>query len=308
MMTPECKEIIVVGSSNLDMVVSSERIPQRGETLLGSHFFTVPGGKGANQAVAAAKLGGRVTFVSKLGNDAHGDQLYSNFKACGVKLNRISRSDRSPTGIAMIIVDKEGNNIIVVAPGANQELAKEDVQQAEQDIRAAGVVVAQLEIPLETVMHAAQLAKKHRIPFILDPAPARPLPFELIQSVDVIKPNETEASVLTGIPVTDEQSARRAAEKLLSMGARSVIVTMSSEGFLFATPEAVEFIGGIKVRTVDSTAAGDAFMGALAYGLSCGRRLKDAALFANKVAAISVTKKGAQSSLPTMEEVNSFKI
>lgn len=307
-MTQEFKEIIVVGSSNLDMVVSSERIPQRGETLLGSHFFTVPGGKGANQAVAAAKLGGRVTFVSKLGNDAHGDQLYSNFKVCGVKLNRISRSVQSPTGIAMIIVDKEGNNIIVVAPGANQELSKEDVQQAEQDIQAAGVVVAQLEIPLETVMHTAQLAQKHRVPFILDPAPARPLPLELIRSVDVIKPNETEASVLTGIPVENEQNARLAAEKLLRMGARSVIVTMSSQGFLLATAEGAEFICGVKVKAVDSTAAGDAFTGALAFGLSSGRQLRDAAVLANKVAAISVTKNGAQPSLPTMDEVNSFHI
>jgi len=307
-MAQEIKEIVVIGSSNLDMVVSSERIPQRGETLLGDNFFTVPGGKGANQAVTAAKLGGNVTFVTKLGNDSSGEQLYNNFRACGVKLNRVIRSDQAPTGIAMIVIDNQGDNIIVVAPGANQELTKEDVQKAEDDIVRAGVVVAQLEIPLETVMVAAQLANKHNIPFILDPAPARELPLKLLQVCDVIKPNETEAGVLTGIQVEDEQSARFAAEKLLSLGPKAVIITMSSEGFLIATSEFSEFINSLKVDAVDSTAAGDAFTGALAYGLSCGWDLRDAALFANKVAAISVTKKGAQSSLPTMDEVNNSDI
>ena len=307
-MTQELKKIVVVGSSNLDMVVSSERIPQRGETLLGNNFFTVPGGKGANQAVAAAKLGGDVAFVSKLGQDSSGDQLYNNFKACGVKLDSVLRCDNAPTGIAMIIIDSEGNNIIVVAPGANLKLSEEDVQNAEPEIMAAGVVVAQLEIPLETVICAAQLAKKNNVPFILDPAPAQELPVELIKNVDVIKPNETEARILTGIEVKDEESAKHAAGKLVEMGAKSVIITMSGEGFLIATSEGAELIKGIKVKAVDTTAAGDAFTGAMAFALSCGKALKDAALFANKVAAISVTKRGAQSSLPTMNEVNNFQI
>jgi ribokinase len=288
------------------MVVSSERIPVTGETLLGDNFFTVPGGKGANQAVAAAKLGADVMFVTRLGTDAQGDQLYSNFKACGVDLECILRSSDYPTGIAIIVIDKQGNNIIVVAPGSNGRLSTKDVDMAESKIASAGVVVAQLEIPLETVLHAAQLARRHNVPFILDPAPARQLPPELLHNVEIIKPNETEAQVLTGIKVVDESSAAAAANKLLSMGVKSAIITMSCQGFLLASRDGCEFVKGLKVKAVDSTAAGDAFTGALAFGLSNGKTLKDAAVFANRVAAISVTKKGAQSSLPTMSEVNSF--
>ena len=305
-METQAKEIIVVGSSNLDMVVSSERIPHLGETLMGSNYFTVPGGKGANQAVAAAKLGGAVTFVSKLGRDSAGEQLYDNFKACGINLDCILRSDGTPTGVAMIIVDTDGNNIIVVAPGANEKLRKDDVQQAEEKIAAAGVVVAQLEIPLETVIQTAQLANRYNVPFILDPAPARKLPPALFRLVDVMKPNETEAELLTGVCVKDEKSARQAAGILLSMGVKSVILTLSSKGYLIADAESSEFVPGHSVTAVDSTAAGDAFIGALAFGLAGGEPLREAALFANKVAAISVTKKGAQSSLPTMDEVDSF--
>jgi ribokinase len=305
-MSFKLKEIVVVGSSNLDLVVSSPRIPLLGETLLGDHFFTVPGGKGANQAVAAAKLGGHVTFVTKLGRDSAGEQLYENFKHCGVQLDCIGRSNDAPTGVAFIIIDNQGNNVIVVAPGANQTLLDTDIQQAESKIAAAGVVVAQLEIPLETVMMTARLARRHNVPFILDPAPARKLPPELFKMVSIIKPNETEAEILTGVKVEDERSAKKAAEKLLESGVQCAIITMSNKGFLLATSEGSEFIAGLKVKAVDSTAAGDAFTGAMAFGLSGSKGLKEAALLANKVAAISVTKKGAQSSLPTMEEVNRF--
>lgn len=307
-MSDQLKEIIIVGSSNLDLVVSCPRIPCLGETLLGDHFFSVPGGKGANQAVAAARLGGNVTFVSKLGRDPSGEQLYENFKACGVKLDCIFRSEESPTGVAFIIIDSQGNNVIVVAPGANQKLGKDEVKHAEEKIATASVVVAQLEIPLETVEYTAQIANHYHVPFLLDPAPARELSPQLLKLVSIIKPNETEAEILTGIPVVDEHSAKKAAEKLLKSGVQSVILTMSSKGFLITTSHGSKFVAGLKVHSVDSTAAGDAFIGALAYGLSGGKELKKAALFANKVAAISVTKKGAQSSLPTMEEVDSFKI
>ncbi len=300
------KPIVVVGSSNLDLVVSSPRIPLLGETLLGDQFFSVPGGKGANQAVAAARLGGDVTFVSKLGSDASGDQLYQNFKACGVRLDCIFRTSETPTGVAFIIIDNEGNNVIVVAPGANQRLSREDVQRAEQKIAGAGMVVAQLEIPLDTVFYTAELAEKYHVPFILDPAPAAELPTELLRRAAVIKPNETEAEILTGIRVEDEQSAVRAAEKLLACGVGAVLLTMGSKGFLMATAQGNELIAGIKVNAVDSTAAGDAFTGALAVGLSGGQDLREAALFANKVAAISTTAKGAQSSLPSREEVDAF--
>ncbi len=299
-------QIVVVGSSNMDLVVRSSRIPVPGETILGGDFLMVPGGKGANQAVAAAKLGARVHFVARLGNDLFGRKSLDNFRLEGLDTTYVALTSDAPSGVALITVDGTGNNAIVVAPGANARLSPEDVRRAEAQIRAAGAVVAQLEVPVTTVHCAAEIAYEAGVPFVLNPAPAQPLSPALLSMVAVLTPNESEAQILTGVAVVDEGSARKAARKLLSDGVRTVIVTMGSKGFLLADENTMEFVPAIKVKTVDATAAGDAFTGSLAVGLAQGRSLREAALFANHVAAVSVTRLGAQPSMPTRREVEEF--
>lgn len=300
------KQIVVVGSSNMDLVAKAPRIPVAGETLTGTDFFMLPGGKGANQAVAAAKLGAEVIFVAKLGKDVFASKSLENFKSVNINTKHIEQLDGVPSGIAIIAVDDKGENIIIVVPGANGKLMPADVDKAESDIANAAVVVCQLEVPIETVERAAKLANKNGVPFILDPAPARQLSDELLSMVDIIKPNETEAEILTGIKVTDEASAAKAADVLLAKGVETVIITLGEKGLMLATKDAKEMMATNKVKAVDSTAAGDAFTGSLAYGLANGQSLKDAAVYANTVAAISVTRLGAQSSMPTKEEVDAF--
>lgn len=299
-------KIVVVGSSNMDLVVKSARIPAVGETILGGDFFMTPGGKGANQAVAAAKLGAEVYFVAKLGDDIFSRQSLANFEKEAVNTEYVTRSKEAPSGVALITVDQAGNNVIVVAPGANQELSPEDVKAAESAISSSGAVVAQLEAPLETVESAGRLAKTSGVTFILDPAPAQELSPALLEMADVLTPNETEAKILTGIEVTDVDSARAAAKDLLKRGVGAVILTMGARGFLLATGDRAEFVAALKVDAVDATAAGDAFTGSLAVGLARGRTLAEAAAFANHVSALSVTRMGAQSSMPSAEEVENF--
>ena len=277
-----------------------------GETILGGDFIMIPGGKGANQAVAAAKLGAEVCFIARLGDDIFAQQSFSNFKKETVNTKYVTRTKEAPSGVALITVDDMGNNVIVVAPGANQMLSPDDVKRAEPDIASSGVLVAQLEIPLETVEFAAQLANNCGVLFILDPAPARKLNPKLLKMVDVLTPNETEAQILTNIEVTDEDSACTAAKKLLEYGVKSVVLTMGAKGFWIADNDRIEFVSAVKIEAVDTTAAGDAFTGSLAVGLAQGKTLYDAALFANYVAALSVTKMGAQSSMPTGRAVESF--
>ena len=298
--------IVVVGSSNMDLVVKSERIPAVGETILGGDFMMTPGGKGANQAVAAAKLGAEVYFVAKLGDDIFSRQSLANFEKEAVDTEYVTCSRQAASGVALITVDRAGDNVIVVAPGANKLLSPDDVKAAESTISSSGAVVAQLEVPLETVEFAARLAKTAGVTFILDPAPAQELSCGFLQMVDVLTPNETEARILTGVEVTDENSARAAAEDLLKRGAGAVILTMGAKGFLMATGDRTEFVAALKVNAVDATAAGDAFAGALAVGLARGKTLGEAAAFANHVGALSVTRMGAQSSMPSSEEVESF--
>lgn len=298
--------IVVVGSSNMDLVVKSSRIPVVGETILGGDFLMVPGGKGANQAVAAARLGAHVHFVARLGDDMFGRRSLENFKDAGVDTTHVTLSAEAPSGVALIMVDAHGNNVIVVASGANALLSPDDVHKAESDIASAGAVVTQLESPLETVQAAAQLAHAAGVPFVLDPAPAQPLGPELLKLVDVLTPNETEAQILTGIEVTDEASGRAAAEELLSAGVKTVILTMGAQGFLLVNREKVEFVNAREVVAVDSTAAGDAFTGSLAVGMAQGQSLSEAGAFANCVAALSVTRMGAQPSMPTRQEVGDF--
>ncbi|UCC98237.1 MAG: ribokinase [Phycisphaerales bacterium] len=290
----------------MDLVVTSARIPAVGETILGEDFIMTPGGKGANQAVAAAKLGADVHFVAKLGRDVFAAQSLNNFRAEGVKTEYVLQTENAPSGVALITVDHAGDNVIVVAPGANRKLSPQDVEEARSVIISSGAVVAQLEVPLETVGSAARLANSAGVPFILDPAPAQKLSPELLGMVDVLTPNETEAAILTGMEVTSEDTARAAARELLECGVKAVIVTMGAQGFLAATRESTGFVPAVKVDAVDTTAAGDAFTGALAAGLAQGRALSDAALFANYVAALSATKMGAQSSMPTRQDVERF--
>jgi ribokinase len=305
-MKKDAPKIAVVGSSNMDLVVKSKRIPAVGETILGGDFIMVPGGKGANQAVAAAKLGAEVYFIAKLGNDVFAEQSLDNFKKETVSTKHVIQTSEAPSGVALIMVDDEGNNLIVVAPGANQTLLPEDVKRAESDIASCGALVAQLEVPLETIEFAAKMANDLKVPFVLDPAPARELGPELLRMVDVLTPNETEAQILTGIEVTNEESARAASKNLLEREIKAVILTLGSKGFLLADSEEARYVSAQKVDAVDSTAAGDAFTGSLAVGIAGNKALLDAALFANYVAALSVTKMGAQSSMPTLQEVESF--
>jgi len=300
------KTVVVVGSSNMDLVARAPRIPVIGETLTGTDFFMVPGGKGANQAVAAARLGAEVVFIAKLGNDIFASKSLDNFKSVNINTKYIEQLDGVPSGIAVIAVDDQGHNIIIVVPGANARLTPEDVNRAESDIASAGAVVAQLEIPVETVERAAEIAQKHKVPFILDPAPARPLSDELLGMVGILKPNEIEAETITGIRVVDAASAAAAANALLAKGVKTVITTLGEKGFVITDRNGMDFVAGNRVRAADSTAAGDAFTGALAFGLANGQSVKDAAVYANAVAAVSVTKLGAQSSMPTKEQVDAF--
>lgn len=305
-MKQDVPTIAVVGSSNMDLVVKSKRIPVTGETILGGDFIMVPGGKGANQAVAAAKLGAQVFFIAKLGDDIFGLQSLNNFKKEGVNTKYVLQTKDAPSGVALIMVDDEGNNVIVVAPGANHKLSPDDVNAAESDIASSGALVAQLEVPIETIEFAASLANKSKVPFILDPAPAQKLSAELLNMVDVLTPNETEAQILTGVEVKDQKSANAAAQKLLECGVKNVILTMGATGYLSVGKEDTEFVAARKVTAADSTAAGDAFTGSLAVGLAKGQTLSEAALFANDVAAVSVTRMGAQPSMPTVEEIDRF--
>ena len=298
--------ITVIGSSNMDLVANTPRIPAVGETILGTDYNMVPGGKGANQAVAAARLGGTVYFIAKLGDDIYGTRSLENFKSVGIKTDYVSKTSEASSGVALICVDKDGNNSIVVVPGANHKLNIQDVLKAESIIKQSKAVVCQLEIPMEIVEGTALLASKFNIPFILDPAPAptNKLSEKLLKCVDIITPNETEAEQITGIKIIDESSASNACDNLLDNGVKTVILTMGAKGSLFATREEKIIIPRINVNAVDSTAAGDAFTGALAYYIVQGQTPLKAAKLANQVAAYSVTQKGAQSSMPTQQDVS----
>jgi ribokinase len=245
-------------------------------------------------------------LVARLGDDLFGRQSLSNFENVGVETRYVTMTAGVASGVALITVDTAGNNVIVVAPGANGVLSADDVQRAKGDIHRAGAVVAQLEVPLETVTCAAHLAHEAGAPFILNPAPAAALQRDLLKRVSVLTPNETEARILTGVEVADESSAREAAERLLALGVQAVVVTMGAQGCLLADGASMEFVRAAAVEAVDATAAGDAFTGSLSVGLAQGQSLRDAAAFAARVAAYSVTKMGAQPSMPTRQEVDAF--
>ncbi len=295
--------IVVIGSSNTDMIIQLDRIPRPGETILGGEFSTAAGGKGANQAVGAARAGGKVTFVARVGRDMFGDQAVAGFERDGIVTDFVFRDPVAPSGVALIFVAKDGENSIAVAGGANSKLSPADVRKAKRAIAGASAVVMQLETPLKTVQAAAELAAKAGVLVILNPAPARTLPDALLKLVSILAPNETEAELLTGIKVTDDATAAQAADKLLAKGVQAVILTLGARGAFVATKESKQLVPGFKVKAVDTTAAGDVFNGALAVALSEGRSLLEAARFASAAAAISVTRLGAQPSAPKRKEI-----
>ncbi len=299
-------KIIVVGSSNTDMVVKSRKIPAPGETVTGGEFLLAAGGKGANQAVAAARLGANVVFITRVGSDMFGEQAIAGYVKEGINVDWAIRDPDQPTGVALILVDEKGENLISVASGANHNLSPADVLRAEAEFRDAARVIVQLETPLDTLQTTAELAKKYDVPLLLDPAPApaAPLAAELLRNISCMKPNENEAEKLTGIAIKDVPSAQRAADKLLELGVKNVIITLGTQGALVVEKPGVgTLVPSLPVQAVDTTAAGDAFSGALAVAWGSGQSLLDAARFAAQAAAISVTRLGAQPSLPTLKEV-----
>jgi ribokinase len=295
---PRSTSVVVVGSSNTDMVVRLPRIPRPGETLLGGEFFTAPGGKGGNQAVSAARCGGRVTFIARVGRDALGDQAVAGYRRDGIDTRYVSRDTRAPSGVALIFVAGEGENCIAVAGGANARLGAAEIQKAAATIRSAAVLVVQLETPLPTVRAAVRLAASAGVPVILNPAPARELPDSLLHMVTYLTPNETEAELLTGIRVRDDRSAAAACANLHARGVITVIITLGSRGAFVSAATGGTRVPGFKVKALDTTGAGDVFNGALAVAIAEGQALSDAARFANAAAALSVMTVGAQTSAP----------
>ncbi len=298
--------IMVVGSSNTDMVVKTPRLPGPGETVIGGEFVTVPGGKGANQAVAAARLGAEVVFVARVGCDVFGDSSLRNFEREGLVTEYVVRDPAKPSGVALILVDEGAENMIAVAPGANGALSKEDVDRAAGVLPECDSLIVQLEVPLDTVAHAVRLAREHGVRVILNPAPACPLPADLLAMVDVLTPNESEARFLLGLSADQPVDDIAAAERLLGLGVKNVVLTLGAKGALLVTPEGARLAPAPKVRAVDTTAAGDAFTGALGVALSSGASLSDAAHFACRAAAIAVTRLGAQCSMAAREEVEAL--
>ncbi|MBC8264092.1 MAG: ribokinase [Anaerolineales bacterium] len=298
--------IAVVGSLNMDLVIRTPRFPSPGETIIGSAFHTIPGGKGANQAVAAARLGAQVTMVGRVGDDAFGGQQLSNLTQLGIDVSHVRRDAEAATGVALIALDEGGQNSIILAPGANMRFTSADVEAAEQAIASAEVLLLQLEIPLDVVEHVIGMARARGLTTILNPAPARSLPPALLSQVDYLIPNESETTLLTGIEVDSMETARQAAAELRASGVGTVILTLGGRGALILDGQQALHIHGYQVEVVDTTAAGDAFVGGFAVALAEGRDLRGAVRFANGAGALTVTRLGAQPSLPTRSEVEAF--
>jgi ribokinase len=301
-------KIVVIGSSNTDMVVSSPKMPVPGETVMGNEFNIIPGGKGANQAVAAARANGKVTFIAKVGNDDFGRNAIAGYKADKINTDHIFVDPINPTGIAVIIVEETtGQNSIVVASGANGNLLVEEIKGIKEVIIRADIVLMQLEIPLDVVYNALKICKKQNVKTILNPAPATHLSDAMLSLVDIITPNESEIHILTGVNPKGEKDIRKAAAKLLEKVNDSVIVTLGDKGVYFVSKSGEHgFVPTTKVNAVDTTAAGDVFNGYLATAIADGKSYKESISLANKAAAISVTIKGAQPSIPKIEDIISY--
>ena len=291
-------KVVVIGSSNTDMTIKGNRLPKPGETVLGGEFRMGPGGKGANQAVAAQRLGADVSFICKVGRDIFGDNAISGYQKEGIDCSRILRSDKA-SGTALILVDGNAENCIAVAPGANADLTPEDVDSVADVIRSADYLILQLEIPVESVLRAAKIAHEAGVYVILNPAPACHLPEELFGYISLITPNQTESALLSGV----EDNLDAAVERLMQLGVKDVVVTLGSKGSLVISEGAKTLVPSLKVKAVDTTAAGDTFCGALCVALSEGCSLVDAAGFATKASALTVQKMGAQDSIPFRSDI-----
>jgi ribokinase len=296
-------DVVVVGGVNTDYLVKGERLPRRGETLQGEVFQEAPGGKGANQAVAVARLGCRVGLIARVGQDARGDTILRQLSAEGVDVGHVYRDHDAPTGVALILVDRSGEKQILTALGANRRLSEADIRGAKDTIASAKVFLAQLEIPIPAVALGLRLARAAGLKTLLDPAPAVPLEEDVLRLVDVIRPNASEAETLTGVPVRDRASAAAAARILLRRGVGAVVVQAGDAGDLLLTPQEERFLPRLPVESVDATGAGDAFAGALAASLAEDRSLLDAATLGSTAAALATTKLGAQAGLPRRSEL-----
>lgn len=300
------KKICVIGSLNMDLVVNVDEMPKKGQTLIGGNFKEVPGGKGANQAVAIAKLGGDVSMIGKVGNDGFGQTLINALKANNVKTDYIQIENCS-SGVAMITVDKNAENSIVVAPGANFRVLREDIDKCIDSIKQSDIVVVQLETPLDTIKYALQESKQLDKYTILNPAPAVKLDEDIIKNVDLLTPNETELEILSGVKIENEEDIIKAGQVMIQKGVKQLIVTLGSKGSLYIDKDNVKFKESYKVDAIDTTAAGDSYTGALSVALSQDKDIEEAMDFASKVGALCVMKEGAQTSLPTIQDVLNFR-
>ncbi len=295
--------VLVIGSSNTDLIVQSASLPRPGQTVMADTFLTLPGGKGANQAVAAARSGARVSFVARVGSDAFGEQALRCLEAEGIDTTCVLKDPLLPSGIASILVNCKGENAIAVVPGANAALSPVQIDTAGSLFERVSTCLLQLETPLPTVIHAAGLAREHSVPVILNPAPARDLPAELLSGLFLLTPNESETEVLTGIRPDTEKAARLAAENLMGRGVNNVIITLGARGAFLATDRETVLLPAPRVDTRDTTGAGDAFNGALAAALGAARSLARAVAFANCAGALAVTEIGAQAALPRESQI-----
>ncbi|HAQ38902.1 MAG TPA: ribokinase [Saprospirales bacterium] len=296
-------KIVVIGSVNTDMIIKSARLPKPGETILGGVFSIVQGGKGANQAVAAAKAGGNTTFIARVGDDGFGETAINSYQLAGICTDFIIKDKTFPTGVALINVSEQGENSISVASGANAMLSVEDITACRDSIRSAGILLMQLETPIDTIHFAAGLAKSNNVTVILNPAPAQKLPDNLLAQVDILTPNETETEILTGILPDTEENIKKACDLLREKGIKTIIITLGAKGVYHSE---IGFVKGFRVDAIDTTAAGDVFNGAFAVALSQGKGHLESIVFANAAAALSVQKLGAQSSIPSISEIDKF--
>jgi ribokinase len=302
----ETLNILVIGSFMMDLVVKTPKIPRDGETVIGTQFKRFPGGKGANQAVAAARLGGNVTMVGKLGNDLFGDDMYEVMVKENINTKHILRDKDTPTGIGSITLDSKGNNRIIVVPGANLQFTIQDLMRIKHLIKSADLLMVQFEMDHSMIEHAVELAFTYDVPVIVNPAPAREISEHLFKKISYLTPNETEAELLTGIKVRNIEEAKAAGRILLEKGVRNVVITLADKGAVVIESTGVTYVSGVKVDSKDTVAAGDAFNGALAVGIVAGKPLPKAVQYANAAGALTVTKEGAIPSLPYLNELEGF--
>ena len=298
------KKVLVIGSLNMDFVIEVDKMPTKKETVHGNNFTLIPGGKGANEAYALGKMGANVTMLGCVGKDEYGEKLIENLKSVNVNTSKIKKVSKIKTGCAFITVDKNGDNSITVVGGANQTLTKDIIDKNIKLIEDSDIIIMQLEIPIDVVTYASQVAKEKGKIVILDPAPAvKNIPEALLQNIDIIKPNEVEIEVLTGIKVRKQKDLLKASYKLIEKGVKNVITTLGNQGSFLVTKDKYDYFKALKVEVVDTTAAGDTFTAALAKSLLEDKTIEEAIYYANIVSALVVTKKGAQTSIPNIKEI-----